>query len=337
MLRFFFLTFALLHWTSGVADWLKEEADIMGTRIVVELYHDDPAVARRGVDTVFAEMHRIDASMSPYIDNSELARVNREAAQQATPLSKELFELLQRSNRVSSLTGGAFDITFASVGFLYDYRKGVRPSDKQRSEATALINYQQLELDPEQQTVRFGQPGMRIDLGGIAKGYAVDRGMTLLKQLGIENALVRAGGDSSVSGERWGRPWSIGVRDPRDPEGVVAMIPLMDVAVSTSGDYERFFEQSGVRYHHIINPRTGDSARELQSVTIIGPDATTTDALSTSVFILGLKEGLALVNQLPGIDAILVDRHGALHYSNDLESAKKPSAGVKAPAGTVAP
>ena len=336
MLRIFFLTFALLHWTSGVADWLKEEADIMGTRIVVELYHDDPAVARLGVDTVLAEMHRIDTAMSPYIDNSELARVNREAAQQAIPLSKELFELLQRSNRVSSLTGGAFDITFASVGFLYDYRKGVRPNDKQRSEATALINYQQLELDPEQQTVRFGQPGMRIDLGGIAKGYAVDRGMTLLKQLGIENALVRAGGDSRVSGERWGRPWSIGVRDPRDPEGVVAMIPLMDVAVSTSGDYERFFEQSGVRYHHIINPRTGDSARELQSVTVIGPDATTTDALSTSVFILGLKKGLTLVNQLPGIDAILVDRHGALHYSSDLEPAKNPSAGVKAPTGSVA-
>jgi thiamine biosynthesis lipoprotein len=114
------------------------------------------------------------------------------------------------------------------------------------------------------------------------------------------------------------------------------MIPLIDVAVSTSGDYERFFEQSGVRYHHIINPRTGDSARELQSVTIIGDDATTTDALSTSVFILGLDEGLALVNRLPGIDAILVDRHGTLHYSKDLEPAKIPGAGVKAPAGTVA-
>ena len=176
---------------------------------------------------------------------------------------------------------------------------------------------------------------MRIDLGGIAKGYAVDRCMTLLEQLDIHNALVRAGGDSRVAGDHWGRPWTIGIRDPRDRKGVVAMIPLIDVAVSTSGDYERFFEQSGVRYHHIINPRTGDSARELQSVTIIGPDATTTDALSTSVFVLGLDKGMALIDRLPGIDAILVDRHGTLYYSSDLLPAKNPRTGVKAPSATV--
>jgi len=336
MLRFFCLALALLHWTGAMAGWLKEQADIMGTRIVIELYHDNPAIARRGVDAVLAEMRRIDATMSPFIDSSELALVNRDAAQQAVPISKELFELLQRSSRVSDLTGGAFDITFASVGFLYDYRKGIRPDEQQRATATALINYHQLQLDPARRTVHFGQPGMRIDLGGIAKGYAVDRCMALLKKLGINNALVRAGGDSRVSGDRWGRPWSIGIRDPRNRDGVVAMIPLMDVAVSTSGDYERFFEQDGVRYHHIINPRTGDSAREVQSVTIIGPDATTTDALSTSVFVLGLKEGLALVNRLPGIDAIIVDRYGKLLYSDDLEPAKNPRAGVKAPADTVA-
>jgi len=319
-----------------MADWLKQEADIMGTRIVVELYHQDTAVAQSGVEAVLSEMRRIDAAMSPFIDNSELSLVNREAGQHPVAISKELFELLQRSNRVSGLTHGAFDVTFASVGFLYDYRKGIRPNDQQRATATSLINYHQLQLDPAKQTVRFGQPGMRIDLGGIAKGYAVDRCITLLEQLDIHNALVRAGGDSRVSGERWGRPWTIGIRDPRDREGVVAVIPLIDVAVSTSGDYERFFEQEGVRYHHIINPRTGDSARELQSVTIIGPDATTTDALSTSVFVLGLQEGMALIDQLAGVDAILVDRHGTLHYSKDLQPAKKPRSGVKAPSSSVA-
>ena len=178
---------------------------------------------------------------------------------------------------------------------------------------------------------------MRIDLGGIAKGYAVDQSMARLEQLGIHDALVRAGGDSRVTGQRWGRPWTIGIRDPRDREGVVAVIPLADVAVSTSGDYERYFEQDGIRYHHIINPRTGDSARELQSVTIIGPDATTTDALSTSVFVLGLRDGMKLVNRMPGIDAILVDSHGTLHYSNDLEPARKTRASVNGTSPAVAP
>ena len=336
MQRLFCLVLALLLSTGVSAGWLKKEADVMGTRIVVELYHKDPAVAQQGVQAVMGEMRRIDAAMSPFIDSSELSLVNREAEQHPVKISNELFRLLQRANRVSTLTHGAFDITFASVGFLYDYRKAVRPDDRQRSEATALINYHRLKLDEARKTVRFTRPGMRIDLGGIAKGYAVDRSMALLEQLDIHNALVRAGGDSRVSGNRWGRPWTIGIRDPRDRKGVVAVIPLEDVAVSTSGDYERFFEQDGVRYHHIINPRTGDSARELQSVTIIGPDATTTDALSTSVFVLGLQEGLKLVNNLPGIDAILVDNHGALHYSDDLEPARNPPSGVKLPSSGVA-
>ncbi len=317
--------------------WLREQADIMGTRIVVELYHPDTATAQRGVAAVLAEMRRIDTAMSPFIDSSELSRVNREAGRHPVTVSGELFGLLQRAQRVSELTTGAFDVTFASVGFLYDYRQRVRPDDRQRKTATALVDYRQMVLDPARRSVYFRRPGMRIDLGGIAKGHAVDRCMRLLQDLGIDNALVRAGGDSRVAGERWGRPWTIGIRDPRDRDGVVAVIPLVDVAVSTSGDYERFFEQDGVRYHHIIDPRSGDSARGLRSVTIIGPDATTTDALSTSVFVLGLVKGLALVERLPGIDAILVDADGKLHYSSDIEPARKPDDGVKATSPAVAP
>ena len=161
------------------------------------------------------------------------------------------------------------------------------------------------------------------------KGHAVDRSIALLQQMGIRQASVTAGGDSRMIGDRWGRPWNIGVRDPRDADKLAAVIPLQDLAVSTSGDYQRYFEEDGVRYHHIIDPASGDSARELRSVTIIGPDATTTDALSTSVFVLGLEKGLALVNRLDGIDAILVDGTGRLHYSDDLLPAKKPEASVK--------
>jgi len=322
---------------SASAKWLHEDADIMGTRITVELFHKNAAIARQGVDAVLAEMRRIDRDMSPWIEGSELVRLNREAAGHPVGVSDELFTLIKTSLHFSDLTHGAFDITFASVGFLYDYRKGIHPDERRRREATELINYHNLVLDDSTHSIAYGKPGVRIDLGGIAKGHAVDRCIGLLQALGIKQALVTAGGDSRMIGDRWGRPWNIGVRDPRDEKKVVAVIPLENVAVSTSGDYQRYFEENGIRYHHIINPKSGDSARELHSVTIIGPDATTTDALSTSVFVLGLKKGLALVNRLPGIDAILVDAHGQLHYSEELLPARKPGNSVKSPTETPAP
>lgn len=308
----------------------------MGTRITVELFHDDPDIARQGIDTVMREMHRIDATMSPYIETSELVMLNQQAAQKAISVSKELFDLIHKAIDFSELTNGAFDITFASVGFLYDYRQSQRPDAEELEQSAPLINYRNLLMDTKAGTIQYAKPGVRIDLGGIAKGHAVDNCIKQLVELGIDNALVTAGGDSRVIGDRWGRPWTIGVRDPRDKNRLVALIPLTDVAVSTSGDYERYFEEDGVRYHHIINPASGDSARELQSVTIIGPDATTTDALSTSVFVLGLKAGLELVNRLPDIDAILVDKHGALHYSRGLQSARNTDTSVKASTGAAA-
>ena len=300
------------------ADWQRREAAIMGTVITVEVFHQDPLIAGQAVETVLGEMHRIDKLMSPFIETSELARLNAHAARAPMEVSQELFALVQRSLYFSRLTEGAFDVTFASAGYLYDYRKGKHPDREQLQELTPLIDYHKLILDKEQSTIAYGHPGIRIDLGGIAKGYAVDRCLQLVKQLGIEHALVTAGGDSAVAGDRLGRPWTIGVRDPRDEEKLAAVVPLVDVAVSTSGDYQRYFEKGGVRYHHIIDPASGDSARELRSVTIIGADATTTDALSTSVFVLGPQAGLALIDRLPDIDAILIDRNGRMHYSSGL-------------------
>jgi thiamine biosynthesis lipoprotein len=315
---------------AAYAGWLHRDADIMGTRITVELFHENDATAQQAADAVLAEMRRIDRTMSPWIESSELALLNREAATRPVAVSDELYSLLGTSLRFSKLTHGAFDITFASVGFLYDYREAVRPDDQQRKTATGLINYRNLQLDDRASTVRYAKPGVRIDLGGIAKGHAVDRCIALLRSSGIRQALVSAGGDSRTIGtNRKGKDWNIGVRDPRDGDKLVAVIPLRDVGVSTSGDYQRYFEEDGVRYHHIIDPDSGDSARQLRSVTIIGPDATTTDALSTSVFVLGVEQGLALINRLPDVDAILVDSGGKLHYSEGLLAARKPDAGVK--------
>ena len=305
----------------------------MGTRITVELFHGDASVAQHGVDAVLDEMRRIDRDMSPWIESSELARLNREAADHAVTVSDELYSLIETSLHYSELTHGAFDITFASVGFLYDFRKGIHPDDARRREAAGLINYHNLVMDDARHTIAYSKPGVRIDLGGIAKGHAVDRCIALLQTMGINQALVTAGGDSRMIGERRaGRPWNIGVRDPRDEHKLVAVIPLEDVAVSTSGDYERYFEEDGVRYHHIINPKSGDSARGMHSATIIGPDATTTDALSTSVFVLGVEKGLALINSLPDVDAILVDADGNLHYSDDLQTAAPGHENAKSPA-----
>jgi thiamine biosynthesis lipoprotein len=194
----------------------------------------------------------------------------------------------------------------------------VKPTAAQLAEALPAIDYHHVRLDADTGTVAFTQPGVYIDLGGIAKGYAVDRGMEILRRGGVENALISAGGDSLVIGKRWERPWYIGIRDPRNKAGIVSMIPLEDAAISTSGDYERYFDEGGVRYHHILDPGTGKSTHSVHSTSIIGSTATDTDALSTSVFVLGVDAGLQLINSLPDTEAIIIDKDGELHYSAGL-------------------
>jgi thiamine biosynthesis lipoprotein len=308
----------LLAASPALAEWHADTQSIMGTRVHAELWLDDPSRAEQLLDAVMAEMRRIDATYSPYLESSDLSVLNREAPRGWVKVTAEMFELLSRSRRVSELTDGAFDVTYASVGRYYDYREGKRPDNAQIREAVEAIDYRYVELDPDGLRVRYAHPGVYVDLGGIAKGYAVDRAAAVLRRAGIEQAGVSAGGDSYIIGDRRGEPWTVGIRDPRKEDAMAAVLPLMDTAVSTSGDYERFFEEDGVRYHHILDPATGRSARESWSVTILGPDATFTDALSTSVFVLGPDRGLELIDRLPGIDAIVIDAAGRLRYSAEL-------------------
>ena len=300
------------------ADWYKQTDAIMGTRIMVELWHDDNDRASQCGDRVFAEMHRIDELMSPYKANSELTKINDNASRAAVHVSSELFDLIERSLYFSEQSAGAFDITFSSLGFYYDYRKHLQPSEQTIEQKLDTINYKNLLL--KDNTVAFAKPGMRIDLGGIAKGHAVDRAIEILRQCGIQHALVSAGGDTRILGDRNGRSWMIGIQHPRDKTAVALRIPLSDSAMSTSGDYERFFISGNERIHHIINPETGMSARKSWSATVIGPDTTTTDALSTTIFILGEKKGIELINAMQGIDAIIIDASGVVHYSSGLEN-----------------
>lgn len=299
--------------------WISREEAIMGTAVRVELWCDDRRAGEAAISAVMDEMHRIDRAMSPFKPESELSRINRDAAAQAVPLSEEMFKLIARSIEFSQLSGGAFDITYASAGCLYDYREHVKPTDEALAQACAAIGYQHLILDEQARSVRFARPGVRIDLGGFAKGHAVDNGAAILRRRGITNAIVSAGGDSHVLGDRRGRPWTIGVRDPRKAGEVVAVLPLEDVAISTSGDYERYFDdESGVRCHHVIDPKTGKSPSSVHSVTILAADGLTTEGLSKSVFVLGLEKGMRLIESQAGVDAVVVDSAGVLHYSSGL-------------------
>ena len=307
------------------AGWLKREEAIMGTSIVVELWADERVAGEAAIAAVMDEMHRIDRTMSPFKEDSELSRINREAHAAPVPVSVEMARLIVRAAEFSELSGGAFDITYAAVGHLYDYRNRVRPSDEELEKARAAIGWRGLVLDSQARTVRFARPGMRIDLGGFAKGHAVDNATAILRRRGIAHGMVSAGGDSRVIGDRRGRPWTIGVRDPRRPGQVAAMLPLEDVSISTSGDYERYFDADGTRFHHLIDPATGKSPREIQSVTILASDGLTSEALSKIVFVLGVERGMALVESQSGVDAVVVDAAGALHFSSGLLAAPPPT------------
>lgn len=298
--------------------WCQRDEAIMGTAIHVELWCDDARQGEAAADAVIAEMHRIDRAMSPYRGDSELSLVNREAARRPVRLSDELFDLLAASMRFSALSGGAFDVTYAAVGRLYDYRAGVRPSEAALAQARLAVGWRHLQLDAAARTLRFGHPGTCIDLGGFAKGHAVDNAARILAARGIRHAIVSAGGDSRLLGDRCGRPWTIAIRDPRRPGEVVAVLPLEETAISTSGDYERYFEVDGVRCHHLLDPQTGRSPDAIRSVTILAADGLTTEALSKTVFVRGLEEGMRLVESLPGVDAVVVDAAGKLHFSSGL-------------------
>jgi thiamine biosynthesis lipoprotein len=302
--------------------WLAREEAIMGTAIRVELWCEDAARGEAAIDAVMAEMHRIDRTMSPHKADSELSRINRDAHREPVALSSEMFLLLVQAQRFAQLSQGAFDITFASVGNLYDYREGVAPDAQALARARSAIGWRGLELDARTRSVKFAREGMRIDLGGFAKGHAVDNAAAILARHGIHHAHVAAGGDSRVIGDKRGRPWTIGVRDPRKADALVALLPLVDTAISTSGDYERFFERDGVRHHHIVDPATGESPRAVRSVTVLAADGLTCEAMSKTIFVLGTERGLDMVETLEGVDAIVVDAAGALHTSSGMSAGR---------------
>jgi thiamine biosynthesis lipoprotein len=303
---------------TALAAWFSDSRDMMGTRVTVELWSEDQALAEQTIAQAMAAMARVDWMMNPLNPASELYRVNLQAFTAPVPVTADLYQVVERALYYSRLSQGAFDISFASVGRFYDYRQGLGPTDAEMAENKQHINYRAITLDPANLSIAFTIDGLQVDLGGIAKGFAVDRGIDALVRAGVAAGFVSAGGDSRILGDRGDRPRLIGIRHPREKDEFAVKIPLSDTAISTSGDYERFFIRDEVRYHHILDPQTGRSSDAVQSASVLAPLAIDSDALSTTTFVLGVEKGLALINSLPGVDAIIIDSGGQLHYSAGL-------------------
>lgn len=325
-MRIIFFIFSLIIMNPSVAQtmkWYGDEQHIMGTRINVQLWADDEKNAKAAIAAVMAEMRRIDQQYSPWIETSQLYKLNQAVgkATKDNPLkiSEEFSFIMERSFHYSRLSDGAFDITFASLARYYDYRAKLKPTEAQREALLPAINYKHIHLDPKTHQVWFDHDKVYVDLGGIAKGYACDRSIEILKSFGIKHASVTAGGDTRLLGNKLGKPWMIGIKNPRAEEGIVITLPLENVAISTSGDYERYFiDENGERVHHIINPKTGKSTTGIMSVTIIGPLGIDTDALDTCVFVKGPEKGIEFINQFPEFDAIVITEEGKVLYSKGL-------------------
>ena len=318
--RFLFCSFLLflpsVSYSSNL-QYFSFDAPSMGTsyRLTVAAHSYEQAQA------LFVEsqsyLTKMEEVWSPWIEGSEVWRINH-AGSESIDLSRETFSLIEQSIRMSELTQGAFDITFAAVGHLYNYRESVRPSQARLDKTLEFISHEHLHLDSKNKRLRKQSNNIRIDLGGIAKGAAIEKLTQFLISKGIRSAYLSLGGDSYLLGKKGEYSWMLGVKHPRESGKVIARIPLEDVAVSTSGDYERFFMDEGERVHHILSPVTGTSVSEVMSVTVIGEEAWKTDALSTSVFVMGSKKGLALIETIPDYDVIIIDRSGAVIASSGL-------------------
>jgi FAD:protein FMN transferase len=305
------------------AGWVGDAMDLMGTRVSVELWDDDEAHGRKLVQAVMEDYKRVDREMSTYKPDSEISFVNDHAAEKPIPISEELFNLIDVSLQFSVASHGAFDITYESVGYMYDFHKHEHPNEEQIKEHLSAVDYRHVVLERGARTIAFTMQGVRINLGGIAKGWLVQHEAEFLKANGVEHALLNAGGDTRVIGDRRGKPWIVGIRHPRAKDQVITRLPLVDEAISTAGDYERFFEEDGKRYHHVINPKTGEPTEGILTVTAIGPSGTITDGLDTAIFVLGVKEGLELIKKYPGYETIIVDSNGKIYYSEGLEPGRE--------------
>jgi thiamine biosynthesis lipoprotein len=269
-----------------------------------------------------AEIKRIERLISSWDMASQTSEINKNAGVKAIRVKKELFQLIERAKSISKLTDGAFDISYASMDRIWKFDKSMEqmPSDKEIKLSVAKVGAKNIELDAKNNTIFLNKKGMKIGFGAIGKGYAADKAKTLLQERGVSAGIINASGDMNAWGSQPdGTPWRVAIRNPMNKNKVFALMPLQNKAVVTSGNYEKYVRFNGVRYTHIIDPRTGYPATELISVTVFAPKAELADALATAVFVMGKEAGIDRINQIPNVDCILIDHKGIISTSENIE------------------
>jgi thiamine biosynthesis lipoprotein len=308
--------------TAGQVHVVERVGIAMGSELRLTAWTKDEAAARSAFDAVFAEFERLEALMSTWRPASDVSRINAAAGVQAVPVAGDVRDVLRQARQISEWTGGTFDVTFGALTDVWKFdqdQDNTVPSAEAIRARLPLIDYRQIELDDRAGTVFLRRKGMRINLGGIGKGYAVDRSLPILRRAGLRDFMIQAGGDLYVGGRKDGRPWRLGINDPRGREGdSFATVELSDSTFSTSGDYARAFMKDGVRYHHILDPSTGQPARLCRSVTIVSDSPVIADAIAKGVFILGPEKGMAIVERVPKLEAVIVGAQNEIRVSKGL-------------------
>lgn len=294
---------------------------LMGSRFEIAAIHQHKKNAKDALVAAIKEIDRIENLISTWKPSSQTSAINKAAGIQPVKVDREVFNLVSRAKKVSELTGGAFDISFGPLGDAWNIagKMGRIPDTSAIDAALPLVNYQNIVLNREQQSVFLAKKGMKIGFGALGKGYSANRAKKIMVAAGIKSGLVNAGGDLTAWGNQPnGAPWKIGIADPEKKTRYAAWLEVNEACVATSGNYEKFFEVNGVKYSHIINPQTGYPAQGIKSVTILCPDAELADALATSVFVLGVEKGLELVNRLKHAECLILDNQNKFWQSYGL-------------------
>ncbi|PYS43176.1 MAG: FAD:protein FMN transferase [Acidobacteria bacterium] len=296
----------------------------MGSELRLTAWTADQAGAAAAFEAIFREFDRLEGLLSTWRDGSDIQRLNAAAGKHPVPVGTELREILRTARQVSDWTGGKFDVTFGVMSgiwkFDYQNQDGTIPDHNEVVRRRSFIDYRELEVDERAGTAFLRREGMVANLGGIGKGYAVDHARVMLRERGVRDFMIQFGGDMYAAGRRGDRPWRLGIQDPRGPANrIFAAMDVSDSTFSTSGDYERFFVKDGRRYHHILDPATGEPAVGCRSVTIMTSSATVADGLSTGVFILGPEAGMTLIERLPGVEGVIVGANNEVLVSSGLQ------------------
>ncbi len=300
----------------------KRAERLMGNHFEITVVADDRIWANEKIDLAIEEIRRIERLLTTFNENSQTNQVNKQAGISPVKVDKEVFDLIQRSLRISSITDGAFDITYGSIDKrLWNFDKTMTqlPDEHTARSMVRLINYRNVILNSDDNTVMLKEKGMRIGFGGIGKGYAAERAKSLLKKEGVTSGIVNASGDLATWGKQANdQPWTIGIAHPDSAHLPFAYMNITDMAVATSGNYEKYVTINGKKYSHTINPKTGLPVTGIKSVTIISPDAEIADAMATPVTIMGIKAGIGLIDQVRHLSCIIIDDSNTIHTSKNI-------------------